>query len=477
MNRGSSVSRRTMLQAASALGATSIFPRGASADDDAPEQPDILFVCTDQQHWQACGYMDSFYDTPSIDRFAAGGVAFDHAFCTTPQCSPSRSSMLSGFFPSTTGVMNNVNASGGGPLKLPTIGKMLQDAGYQTAIFGKWHLGNEPVGNEGWTERETKNNDHRATQNAVKFLRKVRDDRANGGQRKPFALFVMYLNPHDIYHFRPDDADTSPPSIRLSKSWHGENFRLKPSVQKKFMTHNQGTLIEGSEQRVWERYRDYYRQKIRMVDHEFGQVFSALEQYGFADSTCSFFTSDHGDMDTHHRLIFKGPFMYEHMVRVPFVARLPKSMGGRQGVRVPDYDVVLTDVVPTLRDLAGLDQQPSHGHSLRNAIAGTAPAGSARQFVVSEYYGKQKWVNPIRMLRTHDFKYNRYIEHGEELYDLKNDPDELVNLADDSGYISRKLELQTALRDWMNVINDPFDSFTSNDRTHDDHTGRRRRRV
>ena len=72
-----------------------------------------------------------------------------------------------------------------------------------------------------------------------------------------------------------------------------------------------------------------------------------------------------------------------------------------------------------------------------------------RDFVVSEYYGKQKWVNPIRMYRTREWKYNRYLVHGEELYDLKNDPDEMVNLAANASHQARKEELSAALDRWM----------------------------
>lgn len=116
-------------------------------------------------------------------------------------------------------------------------------------------------------------------------------------------------------------------------------------------------------------------------------------------------------MDTHHRLIFKGPFLYEHMVRVPLMIRLPESF-----------------------------------------------------HPVTQYYSKQKWVNPIRMIRTGDFKLNRHLHRGDELYDLKNDPDELRNLAGDPAYAEVITDLGTKLDQWMQDHDDPFFTQSITDR-------------
>ncbi len=453
-----SISRRDFLGATAAgAGMLGGFSTATSADETQNrKQPNLLFLCSDQQHWQAAGFVDPFFETPHLDQLAADGVSFDNAFCTTPQCSPSRSSLLSGFYPSTTGVYGNNGATGGAPLRHETIGTMLQRAGYRTGFFGKWHLGDDSVGNAGWDERNTRSRDAQTTDHGIEFLKKQAND------DRPWALFLMYLNPHDIYRFRPNQNDVSALGVPLSESWHKETFEKKPSIHKKFMTQNQGTLIWGQEQPVWEQYRDFYRGKVKAVDDQYGRVLGSLEALGLRENTCTFATSDHGDMDTFHKLIFKGPFMYEHMVRVPFVARVPKAFGGMRGKRVDDFDTVLTDVVPTLLDFAGSKVPNCDGMSLKPLLTGEKPA-TKRDFVISQYYGKQKWVNPIRMIRTHEFKYNNYIEHGEELYDLKNDPEEIVNLAGDAGYRSVQKELSGLLANWVSEHRDPFYSLESND--------------
>ena len=167
-------------------------------------------------------------------------------------------------------------------------------------------------------------------------------------------------------------------------------------------------------------------------------------------------------MDTHHRLVFKGPFMYEQMVRIPGIFRVPEAFGGANGRRVGDFHTVNVDIAPTLLDLAGVEGPPCDGRSLKALLIGEEMPN--RDYVIGQYYSKQKWVNPIRMLRTSEFKYNRYILHREELYDLRNDPHELVNLAADSGYETRKKELAAELYRWISDSDDPFYSLHSTDR-------------
>ncbi|MCA1809232.1 MAG: sulfatase-like hydrolase/transferase [Lentisphaerae bacterium] len=419
-------------------------------------KPNILFVFSDQQHWEAVGFNDGSFDTPNLNRLAAEGTVFSNAFCTTPQCSPSRSSMLTGMYPAKTGVIGNVGQAGGSPLKQPTVGKMLQQAGYRTAYFGKWHLGKNEVGTAGWDEdfgvvQKEQHDDEEATRLALDFMQ-----RAAARPDEPFALFLSYNDPHDIYHYGREAKLQTPPAPRsapapLPPSWQGHDFESVPGVQHQFMLEDQGKIMAGAESPAWERYRELYREKVKLYDNHVGRVLGALEAHGLLERTMIIATSDHGDMDAQHRLIFKGPFMYEHMMRVPLIIRRPGVPAGR----TVDYLTPNVDLVPTMADWAGFDPGATDGVSLDLLLTGVGRPPE-RDFVIGQYYSKQRWINPIRMIRTDRLKYNLYRVHGEELYDLQNDPHELKNLADDPDYAERKDELAARLEGWLRENGDDF---------------------
>jgi arylsulfatase A-like enzyme len=310
--------RRKFIKGTLAAGAAlAAGPLGNASAGHADSRPNILLIFSDQQHWHAMGFMDSFFDTPNLDALAGESVVFENSFCTTPQCSPSRSSLLTGFYPTKTGVMGNVGAAGGQRLAQETIASELKSAGYRTGYFGKWHLGNEEIATKGWDQSNLKINDRANESKAVAFLRE------SAKSTKPVALFVSFNNPHDIYHFqrhrmsRPDQRITLPPS------WESETLADKPSVQKQFMLEDQGKVIWGRDRSLWEQYRDCYRSKNELYDSNVGAVLDELKKQGLWDNTIIIVTSDHGDMDANNRLIYKGPFMYEHMVRIPLMIRVP----------------------------------------------------------------------------------------------------------------------------------------------------------
>jgi arylsulfatase A-like enzyme len=420
------------------------------------ETPNILFIFSDQQHWQAVGFEDPSFQTPNLDRLASEGTVFKNSFCTTPQCSPSRSSIMTGLYPSKTCVLGNIGAAGGNPLQVQTIGAMLQEAGYHTAYFGKWHLGKDPVGTAGWDEDfgvtgpET-TDDEEVTRRALDFVGRF------GCTDKPFALFLSYNNPHDIYHFNRETDPAPRDPVSLPATWYDKDLATVPSVQQQFMREDQGKVIVNAEGPAWQRYRELYREKVELYDYEVGRVLTAFNDHGLLETTLVIATSDHGDMDGQHRLIYKGPFMYEHMMRVPLIIRPPAS--DHRLTATADLQTVNVDLVPTMADFAGVAIPETDGISLAPLINGHQNV-SERSFVVGQYYSKQNWVNPIRMIRREHYKYNRYREHGEELYDMGQDPSELLNLASDTSYRDVRKELESTLDQWMRDNNDPFDSQT-----------------
>jgi arylsulfatase A-like enzyme len=393
--------------------------------------------------------VDPFFDTPHQDALSKESVVFKDAFCTTPQCSPSRSSMLTGFYPHKTEMMNNAGASGGTDLKLPTIGTHLQEAGYSTALFGKWHLGNDQTANAGWDEEVKKGPDKKTTDRGLDYLERHAKD------KKPFALFLMYLDPHDIYYYKPGTSDVHTDDVRMPESWKKQDFESVPKVHREFMEHNQGEFIINADEETWKGYRDFYRQKVKLYDDHVGRIIGKLKELGLYENTIIVNTSDHGDMDTFHRLVFKGPFMYEHMMRIPMSIRVPGVKAAQSS-----YQWVNVDTTPTLLELAGAKPFPCDGQSVVPILTdkGKQPQ---RDYVIGQYYGKQTWVNPIRTIRTRRWKYNLYTEWGEELYDLKQDPEEITNLAEDPKHEKTKQRLRRKLDQWIQENDDPFYSFTT----------------
>lgn len=419
-------------------------------------KPNILFIFSDQQHWEALGFRDPSFDTPNLDRFAASATVFSHAFCTTPQCSPSRSSLLTGFYPSKTGVIGNIANAGGNPLQMETIGPKLQRAGYATGYFGKWHLGHEPVAIAGWDEElgvsTPQPADTEATEHSIGFLKQRAAD------QKPFALFVSLNNPHDVYHFAkiPDPAPGT--TVPNPPTWTDGETPIGPAVHRQFMEEDQGRRIRADDGTgLWQHYRKVYREKTGLFDACFGRIIDALDELNLRDNTLIIFTSDHGDMDGQHRLIFKGPFMYEHLVRVPLIVQLPAYMRSAPTPGESDVLTVNVDIVPTIADFAGATCGPTDGVSLKPLLTG-APLPAEREFAVFQYYSKQNWVNPIRAIRTRRFKYVRYRPHEEELYHLEDDPHELHNLANCPDFAAIKSELNAKLNQWMAANGDPFET-------------------
>lgn len=453
------ISRRKFVKASLAAGAALATGQSRnSSAGDAKARPNILLIFSDQQHWRAMGFMDSFFRTPHLDALAKESVVFENSFCTTPQCSPSRSSLLTGFYPTKTGVMGNVGAAGGEALTQETLGFELKSSGYRTGYFGKWHLGDLEVATKGWDQSRLKINDRHSESDAVDFLKQ------SAKSTEPFALFVSFNNPHDIYHFERHRVSPATKDIALPPSWYGETLKDKPSIQKQFMLEDQGKVIWGKDRGLWEQYRDCYRTKTELYDRNVGVVLNELKKRGLWDNTIVIVTSDHGDMDTNHKLIYKGPFLYEHMVRIPLMIRVPAQFRGTEARRVADLDVVNVDIAPTIRDICGLSPVKCDGISLAPTLTGSKKQ-RARDFVIGQYYSKQKWANPIRMIRTHAFKFNRHIRYGDELYDLKNDPHELRNLANDPKSADIKAELVRKLDRWIKENNDPFYSLDTTTRS------------
>jgi choline-sulfatase len=195
------------------------------------------------------------------------------------------------------------------------------------------------------------------------------------------------------------------------------------------------------------------------VDAEIGQVTQKTRSDNA--NTLVVFSSDHGDLGGAHGLPFKGPAMYEELVLVPLIISWP----GRVSPSVSDALVSNIDILPTLCEAAGIKPPGDiDGRSLLPILMGKAQISDWRDAVFVEYYGKQNWRVPIRMIRTGLWKYVRYLHYGEELYDLAGDPHELRNLAGSRQHDAKRKELGARLDRWMTETRDPFLQLKVTDR-------------
>ena len=455
--------------AAATIAAASLAPTNASVAD----RPDIFILLTDQQRADAFGAAGATdVRTPAMDRLARQGVLFTHAFAATPQCSPSRAALMTGRHPHRTGVMGNTGgegrdaaASGGVPAgmsdaldrSIPALGQVFAAAGYETAYFGKWHLGGNP-GQYGFDVHDAVIHDPSLARRVVEFVQ----GRAANGTRKPLLLVASWINPHDIYGVL---NEASPGQRALAEVKVPSNIvdtlQQKPFPQRHYLEADQGKPFVGADDAMWRRYRAFYNGLVETVDREIGLVLDAVGRRDVPPITV--LSSDHGDLGGAHGLPYKGPAMYDELIRVPLVIAWPGGIpAGRS-----DALVSLIDLMPTLCDLTGVPAPKGvDGLSLRPVLDPRASGRRAwrRDMIVGEYHGKQAWRVPIRMVRTARWKYVRYAGYGEELYDLARDPGELRNLAHEPRAASERKRLVRELDDWIRRTDDPFPRLTVTDR-------------
>lgn len=425
-----------------------------------PTKPNILVILTDQQRFDTIAAAGSSFDTPTpgMDSLCGRGVTFDSAVCTSPICGPSRASIVTGLYPSQAGVFANLG-NGCGPLDegTVTVADRLQACGYRTVYHGKSHLGGN-ISNYGFENAFENSHDPSTLTEACRFYRNsdwIVD-------KRPFFHVVSFMNPHDIYFLDPDE--TAEPTL---PRWANQDDTLegKPWPQK--IKHDPAAWTDER----WEYYRRFYGSKLAKADAMIVELLDELTCSGFAPNTWVIFTADHGDMAGEHGLPFKGPYMYDGVVRVPLVIAPPqhRMLGAGKADHGGNCFAPFTtgalasgvDLVPTIMDIAGLDADSSlPGRSLLGVIEGRDTTDDDHA-VFAEWHRFGKVTTPIRMIRTKKWKYNIYREIGEELYDLQTDPHELTNLADSPEHTDVKKGLRDRLVAFIEETNDPFFSLSA----------------
>ena len=440
----------------------------------AAEQPNIIFVLTDDQRYDEVGFLNPLLETPHMDALAQEGIHFTNAFVTTALCSPSRASILTGQMMHNHGVVDNNRPL---PEGLELFPDRLRRAGYQTGFIGKWHMGGEisaarpefdywvsfpgqgtyyPTNAFGQTTLLTVNDEKvpqqgyitdELTDYALEFL--------NGRDRdRPFFLYLSHKAVHATFEPAPRHREqyadaqiklgSAPPAdadvpmwVRNQRnSWHGDEFPY----------HSDLPLAEFK--------REYHR-TLTAVDDSLGRLVAWLEAQGLRENTVVMLMGDNGFLFGEHGLIDKRN-AYEESMRVPLLMAAPGRYEAGQRV---DAMVANIDIAPTVLALAGLSA-PEHydgasfAHLPTEAKSNdrTAYPGAEetwRDTFTYEYYWEFNYPQtPTTFaIRTDRYKYIQY--HGvwdtEELFDLQADPAESVNLIEDPAHLEVKVRLREAL--------------------------------
>lgn len=428
------------------------------AQAQLPEHPNIVLIITDQQQaGKLSWYGDTQLSTPTMDRLASQGVNFCNSYSTFPLSIPQRFALFTGMYPSSINLRFNptstkdketIDFEEEDRLRGLMLGEVFHRAGYDTFYGGKAHLlspyGNEDTEYFGFRHNYSPERRNLLGADAAELLsHKTPKDR-------PFLMVVSYINPHDICEY--DDYVDLPHMTKSRKTkheglsrvaryinettykWSPEEFysSIAPPLPDNFpimegMPEGTPGKISAYTDEQWRMHRWVYDRLIEEVDADIAPVVKALEDGGFMDNTFIVFMSDHGDMDASHHMEHKtAPF--EESQKVPFIICGP---GIRKGAIESSTVNTGIDLLPTLCDLAGIDIPDIYpGLSLKDLATGERDS-LARKYIFCESSG---WNQVIE-----DGRYKLTVLDAERggqviLTDLKEDPGELRNLAEDPSY-------------------------------------------
>lgn len=423
-----------------------------------PIRPNIVLILTDDQRWDTLEYMPLTREYVS-DR----GVEFRDAFVTTSLCCPDRATILTGQYAHHHGVLNNRGAFEFDDSD--TLPIWLRDAGYRTALFGKYmnNTGRAlrmriPPGWDEWqvfTENHDLYVDYPLNENGtiVRHGRKPQDYSTDLLARRVvefieanadapfFAMFAPFApHPVPLPARRHRGRFATLPNWR-PPSWREPDLRSKPAYV--YVQREIGD-VEGSEKEV-DGERSSQLETLLAVDEAVEQISKALQKLGLEDNTLLVFTSDNGFMWNEHWLRHKN-YPYEEAIRVPLLVRYPLLS---PLARRSDELVLHMDLAPTFTELAGAPAPPdADGRSLVPLIAGTAVAW--REDFMIEHFVRNLFTVPTEGVRTRHWKYietDAPVGVAVELYDLEADPYELVNRAEDAELAETRERLVRRLRE------------------------------
>jgi len=437
------MNRRDFLRQAAVGGAASCYRAPAKAPE---RRPNILLLLADQWRGQTLPPAgDRDLKAPHLSRLAGEGLTFRRAYASSPLCSPSRASILTGRFPHACGVTrNNLRL----PEDEPSLAAELLRAGYATGYIGKWHLDGEGKpgfvppgprrhGYDYWAAFNRGHSYYRSTYYlddatpiqpkgfepdyqtslAVDFIRRNRTG--------PFFLVVSWGPPHP--------PRTPPPAF--AKLYKPGQFSLRANVP--------ATLTRD----IQRDYANYYA-LCSALDDNVGRLLGCLEEEGIAAGTLVVFTSDHGDMLGSHGLAGKNE-PYEESVLIPLLMRYPRTISPGTTLEMPVSNV---DLMPTLLSIAGAPvPQGVQGRDFSGLVLTGKGQPSESIYCQGRLGTAKEWRMVVRGLDKIVVDRNLETTH---LFNLGRDPYEMENLADEKVFRRKRDEMHAILRDWMRRMGD-----------------------
>ena len=487
-------------QALLALLALVAFGSAAAAAD----RPNILFIFSDDHAYQAVSaYGSGLNETPNIDRLATEGVRFDRCYVTNSLCGPSRACILTGKYSHKNGFCTNRDVFDN---RQTTFPKLLQTAGYQTAIIGKWHLITEPKGFDHWEvlpgqgryySPQFDTAEGRVTEpgyvadvitgKALNWLQERDQDR-------PFMLMVQHKSPHREWSPSPkyvdkladakipepktlfDDYGNRADAAKQATMRIADDMRLQEDLKIYDPESDFGRVVTGrmteEEKAAWlnaykkvndefaaaklegdalvrwkyQRYMKDYLNTIQSVDDSVGELLAYLEKSGLADNTVVIYASDNGFYLGEHGW-FDKRFMYEQSLRTPLLVRWPNVA---KAGSVDDRIVSNVDFAQTFLEMAGVEAPADmQGRSLVSLLKGENPEDWRKSFYYQYYEGPPAEHSVAEHYGVTDGRYKLIHYHKLnqwELFDLVNDPDEMQSVYGQPDYAGHRQRLTDELK-------------------------------
>lgn len=475
---------------------------------EKPQRPNILFIMTDDHALSAIsaysGYLAKVAPTPNIDRIAEEGVLFENFFCTNSISGPSRACIVTGKYSHINGFYKNED---GGDFdgSQQTFPKLLQAAGYETSVFGKWHLGTSPTGFDHYkvlfnkegqgsyfdpvfevtdgslVTEKGKYSTYVIKEDAINWLKGRKD------KSKPFMMMYQFKAPH-----RPCDPDSAYMSyladVELpTPRTYNDNYenramaeaawnRLDGHTNRKDMKIHAPEGLTPDELERWNAYgnndgefwtpdenmsdeerknwkfqtyvKDYLR-CVKAVDDAIGEMLDYLDESGLAENTIVVYTSDQGFYLGEHGGWFDKRFMYEESFHMPCIMKYPNHIEPNS----KNNDLLLNiDFAPTLLAYAGVEiPEDIQGKNFAARLNGEKGIGDFRDAIYYHYYEYPFWhhVQPHYGVRTQRYKLIHYYYNVDiwELYDLEKDPYEMNNIYGKQEYSAIAKDLKERIKE------------------------------